>query len=129
MGVEVIEATSNTTPRANPANATVRPMRGLGAPGKGGFEKQRPRWHAVAGAELLGQLHQVLDELDRFLVAILGIFRHHPHQDGGQLVGDIGIQLPRIDRRHVLMMVQLLGRSAFRHGRLASQHVIKGAAQ
>ena len=57
----------------------------------------------------------MLNEMFCALVTILGIFGHHSLQDGSHFVRDFRVDLPRVDRRDVLMMVQLLGGRAFRN--------------
>src|SRR5262245_16796119 len=71
----------------------------------------------------------MLDEMDRLLVAVLRVLGHHASDDGCYGVRDVWIQLARINRIDVLVMVQLLGGCSARHRRLTREHVVEGAAE
>ena len=80
-------------------------------------------------AKPLGNRLEVRDEFRRRLIALLRILRHHPRQHRREFIRNRGIQFPRIERVDVLMGVQLLGRSAFGHGRPAGECMVERAAE
>ncbi len=79
--------------------------------------------------QLLGNLNEVQDQLFGALVAVARLLGHHFRQDGGQVVGDRRVELARVQRFHVLMVVQLFQGRAFRHRRLPRQQMVKRAAE
>src|SRR5207244_2869794 len=72
-----------------------------------------------AGAQLAVQLQQVLDQVFGPLVTVLGVLGHHASPAGGQLVGNLGVEVPGIGRAQVLMMAPFLEGRYCRHGGLA----------
>ena len=59
-------------------------------------------------------LEQVLYQVLGPLVALPGVLGHQAAQDGGHLVGDVRVELARVDGRHLLVVVQLAGGPANR---------------
>ena len=121
------------TPRPGPnsTRASGAPEMRRGRPGQG-LDQRAMHRHLAAGGGVdrrVGPLGQRLGDLDRLLVAVGRLLRHHLPQHGEHPGGHVGAE--RLDRLRFARLVrdELRGDRPVRERRLAGEHEVERAAE